>query len=147
MNKNELINKITELNTAHGFLKKSNKWICVKQEITKVIHLQKSSFGNKFYLNFGFILNEVDLHGAEEHISDGIKTIIDSVDGGIVDVFDLENNMSDTDRSFAIASIIRDLHFRLSAINDKSELITYLKMKKNLNSIRLKTKEYLGLTE
>ena len=56
MQKKELVKYLNDIFKCYGFNKSGNKWTAETNELIKVINLQKSNFGNIYYLNYGFVL-------------------------------------------------------------------------------------------
>lgn len=146
MNKKGLFEVINALVLKNGFKRNGMKWVLANEEIEKVISLQASSYSKKFYLNFGIILLGLELDGLEYHVFEGFGTIINYSESEKIDIFDLENNLSDEARSVQIVKVVNGLLLNLKGINSRDDLIKYLKGKTNLNFIPLITKAHLGVT-
>lgn len=145
MNKRGLSEVINALVLKNGFKRREVKWSIVNEEMEKVICIQSSSYSKKFYLNFGIILLGLELDGLEYHVFEGFGTFINGSESHKIDIFDLENNLSDEDRCIQIIKIVKDLLLVLEGINTQQELIRYLNGKANLNFIPVITKTHLGL--
>ena len=63
-----LANLLNDLFSGLGFKKKGNYWVHNGQEISRMIHLQKSQYGNSFYINYGFIVTLIPLDGLMMHV-------------------------------------------------------------------------------
>lgn len=68
MEKKDFVKYLDNLFKPFGFQKKGNKWYVESEELIKAINIQKSKFGDNYYLNYGFILKSLDLLNLEMHI-------------------------------------------------------------------------------
>jgi Domain of unknown function (DUF4304) len=128
MEKKNLENIISEVFTPLGFEKKGNYWTLVNNEITKIINLQKSQFSNRFYINYGYIINSIPLNGLKMHIFSGFGSADISVNESINELLDLDNIINDAERQLDLYTLIKDNLFeKLQAINTEEELANYLK--------------------
>jgi hypothetical protein len=98
-----------------GLKKKSNSWYWSNNDVVQVINLQKSQYGDQYYLNFGIGLIELGISDfpKEQHchirfraaavVSDELKLKIESA-------LDLESmSMSDEERASDISELIREV--------------------------------------
>ena len=60
MEKKDLINILSEMLVPIGFKRKGNYWVVNGDEITKMVNLQKSQYGNSFYINYDYIVAPYD---------------------------------------------------------------------------------------
>ncbi|MBI2418608.1 MAG: DUF4304 domain-containing protein [Ignavibacteriales bacterium] len=44
-----------------GFKRKNSNWIIREPELTLIINLQRSSYSNLYYLDYGYLINQLDL--------------------------------------------------------------------------------------
>ena len=56
MEKSDLIKLLNEVFNNLGFKRKGNNWVVDSSELIKIVNLQKSNYGNLFYINYGFII-------------------------------------------------------------------------------------------
>jgi len=56
MEKKDLVNILSEMLFPMGFKRKGNNWVINGDVMTKIVNLQKSQFGNLYYVNYGYIL-------------------------------------------------------------------------------------------
>ena len=75
MGKKDLVIFLNELFTPLGFKKKGNNWVSNGKEVSRIINLQKSQFGNSFYINYGYILRSLQLEGWATHVEDRLGFI------------------------------------------------------------------------
>lgn len=128
MEKKNLENIISDIFTPLGFKKKGNNWTLNNNEITKVINLQKSQFSNRFYINYGYIINSIPLNSLKMHIFSGFGSANSSENTRINELLDLDITIDDADRQLELYTLIKDnLMEKLQAINTEEELASYLK--------------------
>jgi hypothetical protein len=127
MEKKELASILSEILVPIGFKKKGNYWVVNGTEITKMINLQKSQFGNYYYINWGYIINSVFLDGMM-HIYNRVASVDKNENLRIDELLDLENNISDTTRESELKIILHKyLIDKINQINTVSDLKKYLK--------------------
>ena len=68
MNKNDLIKLFDEIFLPIGFKRKGNYWLSNGDVLSKMINLQKSSNGNYFFINYGYILKTLPLDNEIMHV-------------------------------------------------------------------------------
>lgn len=148
MDKKDLSQILSGIFSPIGFKKKGNYWIKNGDEVTKMINLQKSHFSNRFYINYGYILESIPLDGLMMHISNGLGSIDKDENTKIVKMLDLENMIADEIRTselknYIISKIVSDFQ----KINTEDDLLQELKKLKSLNAIPLIVKKHFNLTE
>ncbi|MDR0798994.1 MAG: DUF4304 domain-containing protein [Dysgonamonadaceae bacterium] len=128
MTKKELVNIISELLIPIGFKKKSNYWVFNSSEITKIINLQKSQFGNYFYINYGYIVNRIPLNNLMMHIYNRVASDDENENLRINELLTLENNIPDEKREFELRVFLnRLLVDKIIQINTENDLGLLLK--------------------
>jgi hypothetical protein len=143
MDKKELINLIDNIVTPIGLIRKGNNWRCENDELIKVINLQKSSYGNMFYINYGFDLKGLEYDGTSMHIFRGLS----ASDNNNALLLDLSNNLGDSYRVSALKLILSTvLAKELSSINSIADIVNFLKSRPNNNDVPLKVKDFLGIS-
>ena len=75
MDRKELINILNEVLVPIGFKRKGNYWVMIGNEITKMVNLQKSNYGNFFYINYGYILQSIQLDNVMMHIYNRVTSL------------------------------------------------------------------------
>ena len=68
MEKKILINLLNEICSPLGFKRKGNYWLLNQMELTQIINLQKSIYGNLYYINYGFKINNLNTDNDMMHI-------------------------------------------------------------------------------
>jgi Domain of unknown function (DUF4304) len=130
MGAKELAEILNEILTKDGFKKKGNSWLFRNDAITKMVHLQKSNFSNRFYINYGYIINSLPLQDLEMHLFKGFGSRDISENQKIIEVLDLDNSLSDNVRSATLNSLFRNnLLGEIREINTEDDIKNeFLKM-------------------
>jgi len=146
MEKKNIEKILNDLLAPLGFIKKSNNWILDSDELIKKVNLQKSSFGNVYYINYGFILKSIPLEYENMHVFYGLSSSDPKTSKRINELLDFEFYINESDRTVELIEIIKSylLDFIMS-IQSESELQTELKNRENLNDIPLKIRRYFKL--
>lgn len=142
MQKKELISFLNTIIEPFGFARKGDTWRKESEELTQVVNLQKSSFGNLFYINYGFNIKGLDYDGTTLHVFRGLTTKDDN--GG--QLLDFDNALVAEHRHKQIAEKLQALlSGELKEINTISELKKSLEKREHLNDVPIKVKDFLGL--
>lgn len=148
--KNKILESIlSELLIPNGFKKKGNYWLINGNELTKIVHLQKSQFGNSFYINFGYIINSIPLNGLSMHIFQQVSSLDEKERNRIMELLNLDNDISETVRIDELDHILRSkLVDKMKSINSLDDIrkMTEDFSQAQLNMIPLSVKEYLKIT-
>lgn len=146
MEKKNIVKILNDLMSPLGFRKKSNNWILDNGELIKIVSLQKSSYGNAYYINYGFILKSIPLEDENMHIFYGLSSSDPKTSKRINELLDFEISINESDRIVELIEIIKSnlLDFIMS-IQSESELLTELKNREHLNDIPLKIRKYFKL--
>jgi hypothetical protein len=152
MDKKLLINSFnTELKMA-GFQKKSTTWYLDEGGIIKVVNLQKSNYGDLYYVNVSIFLKELD---NDQFPSENECHIRTRMDNSMVDapkdydyLFDLENvKLSVENYQKEIKDCIQqNIIPQLDLIKSREGLLKVAQINPiMLNMIPLKVKEYFNI--
>ncbi|WP_288244835.1 DUF4304 domain-containing protein [uncultured Chryseobacterium sp.] len=148
--KNKILESIlSELLIPNGFKKKGNYWLINGNELTKIVHLQKSQFDNSFYINFGYIINSIPLNGLSMHIFQQVSSLDEKERNRIMELLNLDNDISETVRIDELDHILRSkLVDKMKSINSLDDIrkMTEDFSQAQLNMIPLSVKEYLKIT-
>ena len=145
MNKKELINILSEVLVPIGFKKKGNYWVINGDEITKMINLQKSNYGNFFYINYGYILNSIPLDNEMMHVYNRVTSLDLEERNRITFLLDLDSNVADEDRTTELKQILGKLVSKIQIVNTEEELLKELKNRSDLNDIPLTVKKHFQI--
>lgn len=146
MEKKELIKVISEILNPIGFKRKGNYWVINSDSINKIVNLQKSQFGNYYYINYGYIINSIPLKNMM-HIYNSV-TSLDEQEREEINLFlDLESDISDEKRKEGLKKILQNqLINKIQSIETEDDLLLSLKNRPHLNDIPLAVKNYFKLT-
>lgn len=147
MDKKELVNILSEIFVPFGFKKKGNYWVINNDAITKVVNLQKSQFGNYFYINYGYIIDSIPL--------DGMMHIYKRVDSSDKDenlrlnkLLDLESDIYKDDRANELKKVLLEkIVQEFNRVNTEADILGELKKQPHLNNIPLAVKRHFNLSE
>jgi len=145
MEKEELVNILSEILVPTGFKKKGNYWVSNSNEITKMVNLQKSQFGNSFYINYGYILKSIPLEGMM-HIYNRVASKDGEEQQRIIELLDFENDITNGERSKELKKILlKKMLTKLQAVNTEEDLLNELSKRSTLNDIPLIVKKHFCL--
>lgn len=146
MKKNEFIKYLDNMFKPYGFRKKGNVWYAESEALRKVINLQKSNFGNTYYLNYGFIIKGLDIQGLEMHIFNRLSSFNEVENRRIMDLLDYEKNIEEEARRQELKGYIeRNMLQELLDTNTQSDVFNRLTKRSNLNDIPLIVKRFFNL--
>jgi len=148
MEKNGIINLISEVLTPTGFKKKGIYWVLTSQELTKTVDLQKSQFGNYYYINYGYIINALPVTLSKRHIYKRITSLDNDERTRIDELLNLDKNIPDEIRTQELKNVlIKKLLHPMSIINTEADLLDMInKMSQGeLNGVFLDVKKYFNL--
>jgi hypothetical protein len=145
MNKNELIDFLNNIFKPLGFKKKSSNWYYENDELIKKINLQRSQYGNYYYINYGYIIKYLDLDVLDMHIYYGVATSNKDENLRIEGLLNLDNNIPDEIRKVELTDVLNKLLIDISSINTEEDILNKLKERDNLNSIPLVVKRHFNL--
>ena len=138
MEKKEILKHLDEIFNSKGFVRKGNTWNSKGSELEKVIKLQKSKFSNSYYLNYGFIINDLNLDGLEMHLFNGLGSLDDNENKRIMNLLDLENTITESDRKEGLRFFVEKYTLPvLQNINSEKDLLENLMKLPHLNDVPL----------
>lgn len=146
MIKTELIKFLDNLFKTYSFKKKGNQWSFVNESIVKIIKLRKSKHGNYYYMDYGFILKDLDLGDSVMHIYNSLGSMDDKENARITELLDLDSSITVQDRKQEIKKFIeREILVLFRDVNKADDILLQLKKRRNLNDIPLCVKKYFEL--
>jgi len=125
MNKKEFINYLNEIFRSFGFKKNGNNWYMETQFLRKIISLQKSNYGNYYYINYGWILKNLDLPGSY-HIGGRLASIDKDENNRIDSLLNLDKDIENR-RLELYNIIVPELIEKLQLINTEDDMLEYIK--------------------
>ncbi|WP_333627499.1 DUF4304 domain-containing protein [Sphingobacterium siyangense] len=146
MEKKDLERILTDVLKPAGFKKKGNYWTLNNDELTKMVNLQKSQFSNRFYINYGYIINALPLGNLRMHIFNGFGALKTSTNDEIKNMLDLEYDISDYIRETKLKDLLyENLILNIISVNKESDILEELKTRSHLNDITLAVKKHFNL--
>ncbi|TJZ53568.1 DUF4304 domain-containing protein [Sphingobacterium olei] len=147
MEKKNLIKLLDEMFIPLGFKRKGNNWVSNGDVLSKVLNLQKSNYSNAFYINYGYIIRELELT-TTMHIFKGLGSIDSKENSKIIDLLDLENSIPMEERLSNLKTIIYNkIVTDFQTTNTEEDILNDLKKRPHLNNIPLVVKRYFNLPE
>lgn len=146
MDKKKLLTAIDQVLVREGFKRRGNRWEFQATNLLKVIELQKSNFGNQFFINYGFIIVDVDLGGLAMHLYMRMAAPEKEKNKLISRTFDLELPIDDIERVKVLHECLyKYLLDTIIAVNSIEELRAFILSRNSSSDVPLVTKKYLGI--
>ena len=146
MEKRDFLKFLDNIFQPNGFKKKANSWYLENEVLIKKIEVQKSSYGNTYYLNYGFILKKMELENLNMHVFYGLSSSDSKENQKIKKLLDFENNILDEQRQKELGKLVEiNMLKKLIDINSEKDIVSELKKRPHLNDVPLIVKEYLNL--
>jgi len=146
MEKKDLVKYLDEIFSPMGFIKRGNTWKVHGAELEKIINLQKSKYSNSYYLNYGFIIHNLNLDRLEMHVFNRLSSLDDKENQRIMNLLDFENEISESERKKELVFFIeKNLLAELKNINTEYDLLDSLKKRTHLNDVPLVVKRYFEI--
>ena len=128
-----------------GLKRKGNKWMSSGQELTKIVHLQRSNFSNAYYINYGYIINGLALATAE-HVSKRLSSSDQVEHSLITDVLNLENDIPDDVRANHLKTFInREIVAEMNATHTTADLLRVIKKLPLISAVPLNVRQFFEL--
>ena len=146
MQRADLANILSDFLVPLGFKKKGNWWARNRNEINTLVDLQKSQFGNQFYVNYGFVLNAVPLNGLRRHKYARIGSSNTAAMLRIHNLLDLDSDITDDTRKAELKRVIfRDLIPTVASVNSETDVLNYIRKLRTMNGVPLVVKRHFGI--
>lgn len=145
MEKKDLIKLLDEIFIPLGLKRKGNSWVLNSKELSKIINLQKSNYGNAFYINYGYIISGLQLTTAT-HVENRLASTDKDEQKRITDLLDLETDIKTDQRVTELKVFISNkIVAQIQSINTETDLLNDLKKRQHLNNIPLVVKKHFNL--
>ncbi len=140
MDKNDLVVLMNELFKPLGYKKKGNYWIATGDSLTKSVDLQKSNFSKQYYINYGFIINKLELT-TRYHVHYRLSGSVT-----ITQMLDLESNLNkEKEQTELKGIIIEKIVNKLQSINTEIELLEEVNKMPFLSTLPIVVKNYFNM--
>jgi hypothetical protein len=143
--KKELALIFGEILNPLGFKKKGDYWIKEANEVNTIINLQKSKYGDSFYVNYGYIIKSLPLDGHTAHVFKGIGSINEIENTKLIELLNFEKSLPKDLRITEIKKHLTPIFYKINSVNTENDLLNYLKDQSNLNDVTLTVKRYFGI--
>ncbi len=112
----DLIEAISAVVTPAGFARRRTSWYWQTDDVIQVVNLQKSRWGNQYYLNFGVWLLPLGKSKAPLESKCHIRWRIDELPRArrTAELLDLERPLPDAERSAKLRRIMQSVFLRFS---------------------------------
>ena len=146
MEKTELIKFLHEVFKSLSFKKKNNIWFFDNGVLIKKIELQKSYFGNYYYLNYGIIFKGLDYNDVRTHVSRRLAGSTKEENKEINLLLDLDQKIPEIERKGKLQFYINDkiLNY-LNRMNTEENVKIDLKDSPYLDLVTITVRKYLQL--
>ena len=145
MEKTLLIRLLSDIFIPIGFKRKGNNWVYNGEYLSKIINLQRSNYGNSFYINYGFIIKGLELT-TTYHVHDRLASVDKVEQDRITTLLDLDVEMSREFRLVELNMLIKEkIVLKIQSINTVVDLFNALNERLHLNDIPMVVKKYFKL--
>lgn len=144
--KKEFVKLIDEVLKPLKFKKKGDNWIFESNEIKKIVNLQKSKYANSYYLNYGYIINKLEIRNLQMHVLNRLSSVDDAENNRINTLLDFESCITDVKRLHDLRNLIENnLIAEFQRVDNESDLLQEIKKRPTLNDVPLVVKKHFGL--
>lgn len=146
MEKRDLMNLLDEVFIPVGLKRKGNNWVSNNKDVlSKIVNLQKSNYGNSFYINYGYIIKGLPLTTVT-HVESRLAGADRDENKKITDLLNLEVDIPADERLSDLRQIVTDkVVSKIQSINTEEDLLNELKKRPHLNDIPLVVKKHFNL--
>jgi hypothetical protein len=146
MEKKELLNFLDRILIPNGFKRKGNNWVINGEEACKIINLQKSQYGNVYYLNYDYIITSLPLNGWKTHVNHRLGSKEKDVQNRITELLNLENDIEPIDRFSELGRLINEkIVSEMQSVSTEEDILRVLKTREHLYTIPPFVLEYFNL--
>jgi Domain of unknown function (DUF4304) len=146
MVKNDLINIINEILVPIGFKRKGNYWVFNGKQIAKIVNLQRSNFGDLFYVNYGFTLKSIPSDGGSMHIYNRLTSPDADERNKINLLLGGDDNIPYQERRTDLSQILHNnLLSKIQSVNSEQDILEELSCRPHLNDIPVVVKRHFNL--
>jgi len=147
MEKKDLVELINEIFIPLGFKRKGNKWVFKGDILSKIIDLQRSYYSKSYYINYGYIINGLELT-TMTHLYYRLGGNDKNEQKRITDLLDLENDISIEKRLAELRNfIVNKIAKEIVLVNTEEDLLDEIKKLPYSSMIPLVVKKHFKLLE
>jgi hypothetical protein len=145
MEKKDLIKLLDHIFLPLGFKRKGNNWVLNGEELSKIVNLQKSNYGNSFYINYGYIIKGLELT-TTTHIDNRLASTQKNEQERISNLLNLSTDINLTERVRKLGDLITEkIVNQMMTINSESDLLVEILNYVHPNRIPLVVKKHFNL--
>lgn len=127
MEKKDLVELLNEIFIPLGFKRKGNKWTSNGEVLSKMIDLQRSYYSKSYYINYGYIINGLELT-TMTHLYYRLGGNDKNEQKRITDLLDLENNIPINQRLVELRNfIVNNIAKKIVVVNTEEDLLGEIK--------------------
>lgn len=146
MEKKELVKFMDGIFAPLNFKRKGNNWVSNGESVNRIINLQKSQYSNAFYINYGYILNNLPLDKWTYHVDNRLASREKEEQKLITDLLNLENDINTEERFFLLNKIINEKIVKeIQSVSCEDDVLKVLKGKEFLYTIPPSVLKYFNL--
>lgn len=147
MDKIKFKQAVDQILSPHKFVRNKNTWILKSPGINKVISVYKSYYSDSYYIDYGFIINNLELNDLKMHVFKRLGASDYDEQLLINRILSLDSSMLEQERVSQLRSLIEGRVLSvLERINTESDLLVYIQSFPNLKMIPFVVKNYFHLT-
>lgn len=130
-----------------GFKRKGNNWVKNGEEVNKIINLQKSQYGNVYYLNYDYIINSLPLNGWKTHVNHQLASKDKDIQNRIKELLNLENDIEPRTRFSELEQFINEkIVAEMESVQSENDILKILKEREFLYAIPPVVLKHFNLT-
>lgn len=146
MDKKNFVQFLDDLLKKYSFKKKGSQWSLEAESFVKIIKLAKSRYGNNYYIDYGYILKNLELDDLDMHISNTLSSLDDKENERIQELLDFDVEINDEKRKEELEQkIFKKIILKFNAILSEEDILNELKNRRNLNDIPIIVKNYFEI--
>ncbi len=146
MENKDLKEEISKVLFPLGFKRKGNNWIQETIQLYRIVNLQKSYYGNFYYINYGFTIKGLEKKDCFMHVSLGLSADSARERTLIRKMLDLTYPYTDEKRTELLRYIIeKNVLTELLSVSTEDELRLFVMSRNRLSDTFLFVKEYLKI--
>ncbi len=126
MDKKEIIQLAHEVFKPLGYKKRNCNWSKETPVVIKIFNLQKSMYGDLYYLNIGFIIKGLELNGTYDHLNTRFYYKDHEQEEYLSKLLDFDSEISDESRKEGLKQTFYDLSDLLEHIYTMDDLLDFI---------------------
>ena len=146
MDKKDFIQLAHEVFKPLGYKRRNSNWSSETSELIRAFNLQKSMYGNLYYLNYGFIIKGLELRGLYDHVGGGFCYKDNEKRNHYMHkLLDCENDIPDEKRRKELRHVLEDLEKQISEVRTVDDVRQFIADFNMSFQVPVYVCEYLGI--